>query len=763
MTRRHDRVAVPVETPGWLAQAVHPWRIERAVTWPEGGVALHLASDRARVPVVVERERGAAVFRLADPKTPVRPGSALVNALSARVGASPRLSAWLGNIERLRAVFRGEAAGPTTASLQSLWAEWPDRVGTPPREITPIAIEPPVGDNRAVAATLTYHQLACGDYLPALASWDALGALPADASVIELHLHATCLALLGRRSEALETLASAQASSTDPEHGLACAWLHQIVDDVPGAEKAFARVARTNDTPWDHLRLARVRGGTGAEALSEPAVLEQVPDRASFVLELLKVLEEGGLFDAALRVIDALGDVTDPELCAQVGPRAARLHCWRRDIDRARGWLERLEPDARARLQGIEGALQVLEGHPAEGLEILEEARDAGHGGLELLLWQAEAHLALGRPQRALECIDEHILAENTLAAYTLKAYALSLTLSDDEFSRAVQSPTFLDALFADVIPSLSAVDAARLGEDRADTSELLRGLLDQMGGNRGPHATWCRTGDGGARRLERVEYRPSGRDAAVANLIRIRHDAPDEVLAGFEAVAEEYPRSPHPFTYRGELLIWLGRYDDALASFEQADARALTRWSYVGRAAVHELRGESEQAERWSRDGGQKFGELASATTHVYRGERLRRAGATDDGKRDLEIAVSHKPRRVGARMNLALIHRVQGDEPGWTEQVERLAADAPAFLWEAGVRSTAAVTPEQLERALELMVGNRSSFLHTMIDDNRAFRVVPSPDRLRAHARLTLGLARPALALAVRDAFDAERASGD
>src|SRR5690606_24227996 len=102
--------------------------------------------------------------------------------------------------------------------------------------------------------------------------------------------------------------------------------------------------------------------------------------------------------------------------------------------------------------------------------------------------------------------------------------------------------------------------------------------LLDAMGGNRGTAPTWCRRRDDGAPRLERVEVRASGREAAVANLIRIRNEPLDAVLAGFEAVMAEYPTSPHPYTYRGELLIWLGRYDDALASFDQADARAPTR-----------------------------------------------------------------------------------------------------------------------------------------------------------------------------------------
>ena len=46
--------------------------------------------------------------------------------------------------------------------------------------------------------------------------------------------------------------------------------------------------------------------------------------------------------------------------------------------------------------------------------------------------------------------------------------------------------------------------------------------------------------------------------------------------------------------------------------------------------------------------------------------------------------------------------------------------------------------VERELLLRALELMVGNRSSFLHTIIDGEGRFRVVPEPERWVAHARL-------------------------
>jgi tetratricopeptide (TPR) repeat protein len=222
-------------------------------------------------------------------------------------------------------------------------------------------------------------------------------------------------------------------------------------------------------------------------------------------------------------------------------------------------------------------------------------------------------------------------------------------------------------------------------------------------------------------------------------------------VLAGFDAVAAEYPNSPHPYTYRGELLIWLGRYHDALASFVEADVRAPTRWSYVGRAAAYDLLGESEQADHWTREGATRFGELESATTNVYRGERLRKLGAWAEARQDLETAVAYKTRRIGARINLALVYQAEANDAAWQREIERLKVDAPALLWEAGVRSdqpgAQPIDADVLLSCLALMSGNRSSFLHSIVDADGVFRVLPEPNRWIAHARLSLSVGRDAI----------------
>ena len=78
-------------------------------------------------------------------------------------------------------------------------------------------------------------------------------------------------------------------------------------------------------------------------------------------------------------------------------------------------------------------------------------------------------------------------------------------------------------------------------------------------------------------------------------------------------------------------------------------------------------------------------------------------------------------------------------------------MRVDAPAFVWEAGARVERAIDESTLLTMLELMVGNRSSFLHTMIDARGEFRVVPEPSRWIGHARLSVAIGRDELGRAI------------
>lgn len=745
---------LPVEVPAWLSESVSPWQVESAAA-SVSGVRLLLRSDRARIPVRLTRASdGALRMVLLDDRISPHKGGAFVRALEQRLRRAAPLHDWLIRLHALAEQLPADSpehADPQLAGLIEAWRRWPAREGYPLEQVAELpaivwecARELP----RAAAAALTLYRLARGEVLEALSAWDALPPASAQPSFTELHLDAAALALLGHRQQAIATLARAEAVADGPVAWLTLARAYAALDQREAAVAAHQRVVALRGRDWDRLRLAQARGGFApGETWPRPNPTASLDERRSFVRKLVKLLAASGRYDDALAAIAELGDQAPSDLLL----RAAELHLWRAELTQARACLDALpqtQQDGKAQL--IRAATVVLEGRPAEALAMLEQLPDSAP--LERLLWQAEAHLALDQIEQALECVDRHIVLENSLPSYLLKLLALVHREPSKTMEDSIFQPTFLDALVIDVLPTLRPAEQIAVARRRADRfAELVRGILDEMGGNRSVRPTWCRRGADGMVRLEPVAVRLSGREAAVANLTRLQTEPPEAVLAGFDTLRHEYPHSPHPDTYRGELLIWLGRYSEAIASFERADQRAWTRWSYVGRAAAYDLLGQAEQADHWTRVGVEFFGELATATTHVYRGERLRKLGAWADARRDLELALAHKTRRIGARINLALSYRALGQHDAWTQQLDRLRADAPAFLWEAGARAGEPLDERTLLTVLELMVGNRSSFLHTMIDRHGHLRVIPDPLRWIGHARLCLVASRDELARAI------------
>lgn len=793
--------SIRLAIPAWLGKAVEPWRVDEASLQAggreTGAVALRLRSERASIPVHVELPEAGARLRLSirDRRIPAQRGASFVQALGASLERAPELRRWLGRLGELGKLLSAPGATPDVGRelepLLALWRQWPAQAPERGRELQILATE--TGElPRAVRAALILARLARGEVLAALTDWSSLRASASsdDApSFVERHLDAIALGLLGRRSEALAALALAD-HERDADRALATARAYEALDAGELAIAAHEQVVALRGDAWDHLRLARaqsggptsrvkssrdeilpVRSSVADEARHELSLTRAVgardiprlesgasnEERITYARSLAKVFDAAGRFDETSIVLDELFDAV-PERPVDLVLRAATLHLWRLEGPRARARLAEL-PDAndhpKARL--IEGALAVLEGRPREGVERLESLASESDGGtrLERLLWQAEAALALDDADGALVFVDAHIKLENSLCAYLLKLLIIARTRTPAALAESIASRTFLDALVPDVLPSLCSGE--RLASAHRNPSELaglIRETLDAMGGNRSATPTWVRRGPDGRAALERVEVRVSGRDAAVANLVRIRTEPPEVVLAGFDAVIAEYPTSPHPFTYRGELLIWLGRYHDALASFAEADARAPTRWSFVGRAAAYDLLGESEQADHWTREGAARFGELETATTHVYRGERLRKLGAWADARQDLETAVAFKTRRIGARINLGLVYRALADEVGWQRELDRLQVDAPALLFEVGVRcgqQASQIDADVLLACLAAMSGNRSSFLHSIVDADGRFRVLPEPGRWIAHARLCLDLGRDVIGRAL------------
>ena len=770
--------------PAWLARSVAPWQIVDAQLWHDGELALRLRSAKASVPVALDLREGQLVMTLLDERIDRQRASNFVRALSSRLSSRPELRPYLRGLSEL-ALLTGEARKEQPEAAERLAAGLPESLraslelfmATPARERGPEAQVPELSAEawalelgpEAEAARVLYR-LARGQVIEALEAWSALAPLELEgAPFVRVHLELVGLALLGRRREVLELLGQLEARGDELEPA---AWqvIARVYEGLPAKQAAIAAhaqlVARRGD-PWDNLRLARVRGDfEPGEPIPRPSTDVPQSSRISFIREVIKILDAAGRLDDLLALLSEVLDSGDFEqLPLEFSLRAATLHLWRGELEpaRARAAAVREHGEQRGRVELIEGACSVLAGEAEAALASLEIAQAKGCEEQSWLMWQAEALYALGRLKEARAQVDTHILGANTLVGYLMMLRLCAQTMPAEEMHRSLATGTFLDGLVRDALPQICDPDqlAAAL-EQPAGFVELVTQLFVRMGGNRTEHPTWLVPSEepGAPERLEAIVLPPTGREAAVNNLVRIRSEPPEAVLEGFVPLLADYPRSPFPCTYRGELLIWQGRYRDALASFAEADTRGQTRWSYVGRAAAYDLLEDGERAEHWGRLGAEKFGELETATTHVYRGERLRKAGEWARAREDLEIALRAKPRRIGARMNLALLCHATGDEQGWAREIERLERDAPAYLFDAGVRSDSPVTPASLEACLARMVGNRSSFLHTLIDDQGELRVVPSPGQWIGHARLCLSLHRDSLGSELVERWLAARA---
>ena len=126
-----------------------------------------------------------------------------------------------------------------------------------------------------------------------------------------------------------------------------------------------------------------------------------------------------------------------------------------------------------------------------------------------------------------------------------------------------------------------------------------LQRALESLRGNRS--ATPTVAGANGAPLIV-LRPVPDMRQRAVAVLASIVHREPERVLHDFEALLTEHPGAAHPRCYRGELLLWLGRYDEAEADFIAArEISPLRRW------AIRRLERRRAHARTAGRDAGHR------------------------------------------------------------------------------------------------------------------------------------------------------------
>ncbi|MCB9751640.1 MAG: hypothetical protein H6713_16835 [Myxococcales bacterium] len=307
------------------------------------------------------------------------------------------------------------------------------------------------------------------------------------------------------------------------------------------------------------------------------------------------------------------------------------------------------------------------------------------------------------------------------------------------------------------------AVVAAALEREQDElgppTIELGRRALRALGGNRSAPLTRVTRPPATPRRWAYQTPRRAFEDLQ----LNLFHEPPDAVLARFADARRERPELPYPYTYGAELLLWLGRYEEAAALLEEAWRRFKTRWAYVGAGAAQGLLGRPGRALDWWKRGAAQFqGMLDAEATYAYRGELYLVHDKPERARQELRFALRHRPSRVASWAALALSGLRVHDRDEAARALAELTRRAPALIWEA--RRARGLPPQTtlslntcsekhvcstLEAALELARGNRSSKLLTFVDARGRLRVCGDDHatRWRALAGRARSVARDAL----------------
>ena len=429
-----------------------------------------------------------------------------------------------------------------------------------------------------------------------------------------------------------------------------------------------------------------------------------------------RVLLRCGAFDEGEAVLGEAAERGDGDAAQW----RAEVRLWRGDLGGAERWAEQL-PDSAARLR----ILSVIAGQRGHGASAgLDEA--ARGGDPEARRWQAEIALRAGRPADA-----EALLAEAWAQRFDFTTQLLLVGIAaaaPGRWERLVTAhPMPFDGFLDEVAPGLPGGAALERTDGRAVLAWVLD-LLDSLGANRSELPTLAESGD-----LRLLTVPPTSRSVAAGALDRLADGGPEAALGALARAQARHPRSPHPWTYRGELLLWMGRTDEAAQALRGAQERARCRWGWVGLSAAAGLRGFDRSAERaalWSlRD----FGALAGSTLGGYRGERLVAQGRSGEARRELQAAVDARPARIGAWLALAQL------EAGG-EALRQLEARAPALMFEARVRAGDPAREAVLRAARDLLAGNRASRMLTIARGPDGLRVLPPPapwQRLAAQLR--------------------------
>ena len=513
--------------------------------------------------------------------------------------------------------------------------------------------------------------------------------------------------------------ARVHANARNYRDALAC--MRTAVELEPGSASFWMEVAR----------LAALDGDPSAREAVRRA-LALAPRDVRYPVEASRVLTAIGELGESAQILATAVEAHPRE--PLVHSEMAERSLWCLDLDacetHAREALAWDEENAAAHRQL--GAVALLRGDPVNALALLEEATALDAAEYRAHVFAAESFLALRRHDDARDSLTR---ASMSADGFLPVAWLLRMLVS---LAAGEPAPRLEPNRFGEVAELLRAVapeeaDAIMQEGDHDRVRGLLEKVLRALGGNRSTTPTVL--GEGGSleplRRLHGVRFE----SRKALELVRAR--SPEAALDALAEVVARFPGESLPECHRGELLLWLGRLGEARASLDRAiHIEKRTRWAYIGLTGIDILEGRLACALETSARGVRTMDDTEGAAVYVYRGEALRRLGRLEEATADLLRACELHPSRVGARVNLVLALLATGRDA--SEHLRVLQDQATGLLSDAARERGAVVDPPLervatetlvgvLEKALEMMRGNRSSTTMTYFTSDGRIRYVP------------------------------------
>lgn len=449
-----------------------------------------------------------------------------------------------------------------------------------------------------------------------------------------------------------------------------------------------------------------------AEAVTHALGLKRV-DRSDVAMlyAASEALTRVGRLSAAHELLERILELSPAEVAARI--ELAERALWRGDDDTAAEHAALAD----AWSPGELGGKRIMAGLAVRAGEFARAAAVEGDGDYRLHVWRAEANLRLGELERAHA---ELTRASMSADGFLPVAWLLRLLVS----IRQDGPSTLTVRRYGEVRELLIAVDdgaAAIVREGRHEEAEaLFERVLARLAGNRSTTPTWVERGE-----VERLPPITGERFASRRALERLRSEPPERAVEALSEVARRFAGHSLPDAHRGEVLVWLGRVEEARRALAEAIAiEPETRWAYIGLTMCDLLEGDAAAAYETSRAGVRRMHDTEGPAVHVHEGEALYRLGRLDEALTSLDRAIALHPSRLSARILRAMVHRAQGVD----DESAALIEGAPGLFSDARRHATEDSTDALLESALRSMRGNRASRLITYVTDAGDLRFVPT-----------------------------------